>query len=391
MSDSGKRTGRIAASLIGAVGVVLWATETMLVTLTTSIPPLQTVALAFTFAAAMSPMVWLLTGTNPLRVLRQPPHVWAVTVVSLVGYHGCIYYATQQAPPAAAALLQSTTPLMIVLASAFLPGERLRWWHVAGASLGFIGVVLLIETGSQSENTGSSFFYLALIGVAAALWGLYSVASRLLPDVPSTALGGFYAASAGVTLAAHLLLEPWVSPQPSQWLAIAALGIFPMGLAIYFWDFGVKRGDMQALGAFAYVEPFIGAVIVAVFTGAALSWSLLWSGVLVVTGAVIASASLWQVKRTGRIELRDPAPQGGVWMQEIAAIASEADLRKVTNRLIEDLAEMGRNSDEASGNDARMREGLKALAIVMSIWDGLNDIASPTLSRPGESHAAQVA
>ena len=42
--------------------------------------------------------------------------------------------------------------------------------------------------------------------------------------------------------------ETWTAPSSAEWAAIAALGAFPMGLALFFWDFGVKRGDIQALG-----------------------------------------------------------------------------------------------------------------------------------------------
>lgn len=290
------RVGRVLATVIGAVGVVLWATETSLVTYTTAIPPLETVAIAFVFAALLSPVVWLVTGESPFAALRQPPSVWALTVGSLVAYHACIYYATQKAPPAAAALLQGTTPLMIVIGSAFLPGERLRWWHVVGVILGLAGVLRLIDTG-RADSVVDGGFYLALIGVAAALWGVYSVLSRALPDVPSSALGMFYAASAILSFGLHFSVEAWVQPTSQAWLAMAALGIFPMGLAIYFWDFGLKRGDIQALGAFSYVEPFIGASLVALFTGGVLHLSLLWSGLLVVGGAVIASASLWTSRK----------------------------------------------------------------------------------------------
>ncbi|MBB3944518.1 drug/metabolite transporter (DMT)-like permease [Rhizobium skierniewicense] len=383
MITTPKRVGRLTASLIGAVGVILWATETMLVTLTTSIPPLQTVALAFMFSAAMSPAVWLLTGSHPLEAFRQPIRVWVFTVVSLVGYHSCIYYATQQAPPAAAALLQSTTPLMIVLGSAFLPGERLRWWHVVGALLGFVGVTMLVETGGEGASTGSSFFYLALIGVAAGLWGLYSVIARTLPDVPSSTLGVFYAASAVITFAAHFLLETWVPPQPIEWFAVAALGIFPMGLAIYFWDFGLKRGDIQALGAFSYVEPFIGAVLVAVFTGAALSLSLFWSGLLVVTGAVIASAGLWKKSQTTFPAIASSAlPE--TWLTSVSTIASRTDLLDVTNRVVTRLVLIGRDYDNPRSHDREMKELLFALGCLVQIWDELesehDDNAQPSPS-----------
>ena len=369
-----KRPGRIFASLIGAAGVVLWATETVLVTVTTSIPPLQTVALAFMFAAAMSPAVWIVTGSHPLEAFRQPISVWALTVGALVGYHSCIYYATQQAPPAAAALLQSTTPLMIVVASAFLPGERLRWWHIVGATLGFGGVVLLIDTGGDAGDTISAIFYLCVIGVAAALWGLYSVLTRLLPDVPSSVLGLFYAASAILTFAAHLLLENWVQPNPTEWMAIVALGIFPMGLAIYFWDYGLKKGDMQALGAFSYVEPFIGAVIVAVFTGVALNLSLLWSGVLVVVGAVIASAGLWK-KSSDRAASVDVLLHTG-WTSAVASIASYAELQGLTSSVLERLAILGRRDNYSCRHDNELGELLQALDIILQLWDSLDEPAT---------------
>lgn len=371
-----KRPGRVFASLIGAVGIVLWATETVLVTVTTAIPPLQTVALAFMFAAAMSPAVWIVTDSHPFEAFRQPASVWALTVGALVGYHSCIYYATQQAPPAAAALLQSTTPLMIVVASAFLPGERLRWWHVVGAMLGFVGVVLLIDTGGGSGDTISAIFYLCVIGVAAALWGLYSVLTRLLPDVPSSVLGLFYAASAVLTFAAHLSLENWVQPSYMEWMAIAALGIFPMGLAIYCWDYGLKKGDMQALGAFSYVEPFIGAVIVAVFTGVALNSTLLWSGVLVVAGAVIASAGLWK-KSTSQHRTLEVSSHTG-WTRAVASIASYAELHSLTVSVLERLAVLGRLDRGSRGHDNELGELLQTLYIIVQVWDNLDQ--SPVLA-----------
>jgi drug/metabolite transporter (DMT)-like permease len=296
-------SARLVPSLIGAVGVMLWAAETTLITFTTAIPPVQTVGLAFVFAALLSPVVWWVTGSGPRAAFRLPASVWIVAVGALVGYHACIYYATQKAPPAAAALLQGTTPLMIVLGSALLPGERLRWWHVAGATFGLVGVLALIDGGESSGSSPNAAFYLSLIGIAAALWGLYAIFSRSQPDVPSSALGVFYAASAAICLAAHGALETWVTPTGSEWAAIAGLGILPMGLAIYFWDFGIKRGDIQALGAFAYVEPFIGAVLVALFAQGYLDLSLLLPGVLVVGGAVLASASLWNAEEPAAVAL----------------------------------------------------------------------------------------
>lgn len=291
-------TGRLVPTLLGVLGVFFWGAETALITYTTRIPPLQTVAIAFVFAALLAPVAWVLDGRDPWAAFRQPTKIWVLTVGSLAGYHSCIYYATQKAPPAAAALLQGTTPLMIVLGSALLPGERLRWWHLVGVSCGLCGVLLLIQVGSDAQaSRADSAFYLSLVGLAAGLWGFYSVLSRRLPEVPTSALGTFYAAAAILLGLLHVLLEDWVAPSATEWLALAGLGIVPMGAAIYLWDYGLKKGDIQALGSMSYLEPFVGAALVGLLTGEALEWGVLWSGALVLSGAVFGSVSLWRPQR----------------------------------------------------------------------------------------------
>lgn len=378
--------------MLGAIGIVLWATETTLVTFTTAIPPLQTVAVAFFFAAAISPIVWWVTCSDPLEAFRQPPRVWLLTVASLVGYHACIYYATQKAPPAAAALLQGTTPLMIVVGSAFIPGERLRWWHIAGALMGFAGVLSLVEVGGEATYSGdSAWFYLTIIGVAAALWGLYSLISRTLPEVPSTALGMFYAASSLVSLAAHFCFEEWVQPAPSEWLSIAALGILPMGLAIYFWDFGLKRGDIQALGAFSYVEPFIGAVLVALFTVSSLNWSLMWSGLLVVGGAVVASTSLWVRKHSSETSEGHPQTTRATFiLAALAQVNDRQDLSRVSNQILSRLVQIGADYERPREHDEEIRKLLSALRVSMDIWDGLTTENDRTAADFGSGYVDKV-
>jgi hypothetical protein len=195
-----------------------------------------------------------------------------------------------------------------------------------------------------------------------------------LANVPSSALGVFYAACAVVTFAAHLLLETWIPPQPTEWLAVAGLGIFPMGLAIYFWDFGLKRGDIQALGAFSYVEPFIGAVLVALFTGAALSLSLVWSGLLVVTGAVIASAGLWR-KAQATHPVATPSSPPHSWLQSVNEISSQAELHHVTNLVIERLVSIGRDYDDPRAHDREMTDLLLAFESIVQIWDELQSVS----------------
>lgn len=297
---SRKRT--TVATLCGMAGVCLWATETALITYTTRIPPLQTVSIAFFFATLVTPAAWWATGISPFAAFQQPRRIWLLSVSALTGYHASIYYATQKVPPTPAALLQGTTPLIIVFGSAIVLGDRLRWSHALGAFLGFWGLLLLIDVGAQLEPSRPDTVYnLGIIGLSAGLWGLYAVVSRANSNVPTSSLGVFYFVCGLLTLAVHALVEEWVWPNFYEYLAIAALGIFPLGMAIFLWDFGVKRGDLKFLGVFSYVESLIGASIVLVLAKGSPSIVLWMSGCCIILGAALASSELWS--RTVREEI----------------------------------------------------------------------------------------
>ena len=68
-------------------------------------------------------------------------------VAGLFGYHFFYFTALGIAPPADASLIAFLWPLLIVLLSALLPGERLRWWHLAGGVAGLVGAGLLVTRG----------------------------------------------------------------------------------------------------------------------------------------------------------------------------------------------------------------------------------------------------
>jgi drug/metabolite transporter (DMT)-like permease len=78
------------------------------------------------------------------------------------------------------------------------------------------------------------------------------------------------------------------------WAAIVALGLGPVGLAFFVWDYGVKRGDIKALAAFSYASPLISTLLLVAFGRAEASWAIAAACVLVVGGALIAARDLWR-------------------------------------------------------------------------------------------------
>ncbi len=97
-------------------------------------------------------------------------------------------------------------PLLIVLLSAPLAGERLGWPHLVGALLGFAGVALL-AFGRGLSFTGAHVLGYALALGCAFTWSLYSVLSRRFGETPTDAIAAFCTASALLSLVCHLLVE----------------------------------------------------------------------------------------------------------------------------------------------------------------------------------------
>jgi drug/metabolite transporter (DMT)-like permease len=289
---------RLRATLIGSIAVLLWATLALLTTATQPVPPFQLVALTFAIAFLPALAKWLvarLSGGPPvLSHLRQAPRVWLVGVGGLFGYHFFYFTALAHAPAVDASLIAYLWPLFTVLFSALLPGERLRWWHIAGSLAGLAGAALLVTRGGGLAIDPRYFIgYLAAFACALT-WPAYSLISRRLGQVPSDAVGGFCGATALLGLACHLLLEETRWPDATGWLAVLALGLGPVGAAFFVWDHGVKRGDIRALGAFAYAGPLLSTLLLIGFGCAQASATPAAACTLIVGGALLAARDMWR-------------------------------------------------------------------------------------------------
>ncbi|MEO6013848.1 MAG: EamA family transporter [Devosia sp.] len=283
---------RPAATAIGFCAVLLWSLLAYFTAASGSMPPFQLTAITFGIGGLAGVALWTVRP-SAMKALRQPWPVWLLGVGGLFGYHAAYFIALRNAPLVEAGLLNYFWPLLIVVFSAFLPGEKLKWQHIAGCALALIGAVLVVTKGQ-----GFSFDPAYALGYGAALfaavaWSAYSVLSRRFANVPSDAITGFCLATALLAGLVHLAIEPTVWPSNTgQWAAIVGLGLGPVGLAFYVWDIGVKHGDIQVLGAASYSAPLLSTAILVATGTAAYSHMLLIACLLITAGAILAASDL---------------------------------------------------------------------------------------------------
>ncbi|MFG2113266.1 DMT family transporter [Streptomyces sp. NPDC048718] len=286
---------RLRATGIGALAVLLWASLALFTTLTGDIPPFQLTAMAFTVGGIIGLPRALGAGRALTRGL--PAGAWALGIGGLFGYHFFYFLALRNAPAVDAGLIAYLWPLLIVVFSALLPGERLRWWHTAGAVLGLAGTFLLVTGGQGLHLRGTYLLGYLAAAVCALVWSAYSVANRRYPQVPTEMVAFFCLATAALAGVAHLLFETTVRPDGWQWLAVLALGLGPVGGAFYVWDHGTKHGDIRLLGTFSYFAPLLSTALLVAAGRAEASRLVVAACVLIAGGAMLASADTLRAAR----------------------------------------------------------------------------------------------
>lgn len=281
------------ATLIGFSAVVMWALLALFTDASGRVPPFQLAAMAFAIGAALG-FVARAAGLSPAQRLPIPPLAWVVGIGGLFGYHFFYFTALRNAPAVEASLIAYLWPLLIVLGSAVMPGERLGWHHVVGALMGLAGTVLIVSKGGGLGFDVRYGFGYAMAALCALTWSSYSLLSRRFPAVPTSVVTWFCLAAALLSLACHLALERTVWPEGTgQWLAVAGLGLMPVGGAFYAWDHGVKRGNIQVLGAASYAAPLLSTLVLIVFGFAEPTWRIAAACVLITGGAALAAKNLF--------------------------------------------------------------------------------------------------
>jgi drug/metabolite transporter (DMT)-like permease len=279
------------ATLIGFTAILMWSFLALMTAASGTMPPFQLSAI--TFAIGSLPGIALFVARpDRLKALRQPPKVWLAGVGGLFGYHFLYFTALRNAPAVEAGLIAYLWPLLIVVGSALLPGEKLGWHHIVGALCGLVGTALIIgKNGFAFDPAYSLGYFTALL--CAFTWAAYSLVSRKFDKVSTDVVTGFCLATSVLSLICHLALEATVWPDTTaQWAAVVGLGIFPVGLAFYVWDYGVKNGDIQILGASSYAAPLLSTLILVLSGFGELSVRIGLSCLLITGGAMLAARDM---------------------------------------------------------------------------------------------------
>jgi drug/metabolite transporter (DMT)-like permease len=259
-----------------------------------NVPPVTLSAIRWLVAAAiLTPFAWTQLKADWPVLRGRSGLVLLLCLIS--AYHVTLNYVALNYTTALNALtLNSITPILIVLISFVLFGERMRPVQLAGIGLSFIGALIVITHGDLGVLASLDFNIGDLLVVfTMAILALYTSLLRRRPDVHWLSFTAVLYLSATLFNAPFSLWElasgQSLVPTPATLGAIAYVSIFPSLLAYIFYNRGVELIGSGRAGAFLHLTPLFGAALAIVFLGERLEAYHVAGFVLIVAGVALAA------------------------------------------------------------------------------------------------------
>ena len=195
----------------------------------------------------VTPYVWHRAGTGFWRTRRLPLQLFRSSLLLAATF--CFFAALRYLPLAEASAIIYLAPMIIVVLSGPLLGERPNRWRWATAITGFIGILIVLRPGS------AVFHPAVLLLIASATFNaLYYLLTRKLADEDKhTTL--FYSALVG-TVGLTLFL-PWAAieglPGPRDGALFLLLGVLA-GLGHAFIIGAYQAAPASLLTPFTYLQ-----------------------------------------------------------------------------------------------------------------------------------------
>lgn len=281
----------LTATLFGAGAIALWGLLPLLRLVAAPFPPLQLSAMALALAAAIA---WLgqRWRRSPRRLSPLTGGDWLLGSATLLGALALYFFALTRGPAAPVTLVTYLWPLIYVVLDHVTMGRRPPRTLLLGALLGLAGTAVVVVRQNGLDPAALAATPWMAYGAAIANGLCWAVFSLHLKRRAFSA-GGFarlFAAAGAMAAVLHLPLETAVLPgEPAAWLAAAAIGIGPYGLAFVAWGNGLCRGDAGLLGTLSYAVPVLAAAVLMMAGRTQPDWALALAATGVAGGAWLAS------------------------------------------------------------------------------------------------------
>lgn len=277
------------AYLYASGAVFAWGTVASAFKLTLRrVEPLQMLCVACAVSALFLSAFLLATGR--FRVLatysrRQFAYSLALGLLNPVLYYAVLFAAYDLLPAQEALTLNYSWPIMLVVLSVPLLGQRIGYRSFVALAVSFAGVALVATRGEPWTLDFARPVGSALALGSAVIWGLFWIGNVRdeRGEVPKLFLNFCF----GFPVILVLMLSTSGLPETGMggWAGMAYVGVFEMGLTFVLWLKALSRAENTAtVSNLVYLTPFLSLFFIRVTVGEYIKPATVTGLVLIVAG-----------------------------------------------------------------------------------------------------------
>lgn len=183
-----------------------------------------------------------------------------------------------------ATLVYYSGPVIVVMLSPLLFGERLTAVKLAGFAAVLVGMLLMSPRAWLEGKPSTGLLYGVMSAVMYAAMVIFNKKAARITGLENAT---WQLGAAFVTVATYLVLRQGLSLHvaPGNWLPILFLGVVNTGIGCYLYFSPIARLPVQTVAIAGYLEPLSAVVFAALFLGETLSPAQLVGAVLILGGA----------------------------------------------------------------------------------------------------------
>jgi drug/metabolite transporter (DMT)-like permease len=214
--------------------------------------------------------------------------IWLNQFIFLFG----IRYTTA----ANAALLYASTPIFVMLISYFMKKERLTGKKIAGVSIAFTGIVVVIFERGIDLGLQYAFGNLVVL-VSVTAYALYTILGRSLILKYGSLRVTILSMLAGVVLflpagTVSLTLFDFSSLTRMQIYGLMYLGFGTSIVSYILWYYALARIEATKVAIFTNGQPILTAVLAVMFFQQVITWPFVIGGAITISGVFLTQRSL---------------------------------------------------------------------------------------------------
>lgn len=209
----------------------------------------------------------------------------------------CFFVGLNWTTPINASLIMILVPMLVLIVSAFVLGERMTFQKILGILIGCIGASVLIAYGRNVAFSSNGWIGDLFILINATSYAIYLVIVKPLMEKyhPLTVVKWLFTFGVIVMIPFgwnDLMAVDWASIPVTIWIAIAFIIVCVTVMTFLFNGFALGIVNPSVVSIYIYLQPLVASVIALSLGKDELSQEKILAGILIFIGVFMVSRPL---------------------------------------------------------------------------------------------------